>query len=134
MALADEKFMLFTSYRRDGRAVGTPVWLAELGPGQVGFTTGAESGKAKRLAHTPRVTLQACDRRGKATHGPVYEGTARMVSGDEFAPIRTAIGAKYGLEARLIGLAMSVGAMRRRAPAEAGRSGVIVTLADGGAD
>ncbi len=127
MALADEKYVMFTTFRRDGRAVGTPVWVAELAPGEFGFTTGADSGKAKRLAHTPRVTLQGCDQRGKSTHGEVYEATARLVSGAETAPIRAAIRAKYGVI--VLGLAMTVSARLRRRPIDYGATGVIITLA-----
>jgi PPOX class probable F420-dependent enzyme len=129
MALADEKYVMFTTFRRDGRAVGTPVWVAELAPGEFGFTTGADSGKAKRLAHTPRVTLQGCDQRGKSTHGEVYEATARLVSGAETAPIRAAIRAKYGVIVPILGLAMTVSARLRRRPIDYGATGVIITLA-----
>ena len=131
MALENEKYMRFTTFRRDGRAVSTPVWLVHLPGGEIGFSTGADSGKAKRLAHTSRVTVQACDMRGKETHGPVYEGTARVVSGTELDGIRAAIETKYGLMSRAIGLAETVTTKitRRRAPAT--RVGIVVSLEDG---
>ncbi len=130
MALADEKYVMFTTFRRNGDPVGTPVWLAELSSGEFGFTTGAESGKAKRLAHTPRVTLQGCDQRGKTTHGDVYEATAKLVSGAETAPIRAAIRAKYGVIVPILGLAMTVSARLRRRPIDYGATGVLITLAE----
>jgi PPOX class probable F420-dependent enzyme len=83
MNLENEKYVLFTTFRRDGRAVSTPVWLVQMPDGEFGFSTGSESGKAKRLRHTPRVTLQGCDRSGGDAHGPVYDaalGVAESVA------------------------------------------------------
>jgi PPOX class probable F420-dependent enzyme len=108
MGLEDEEFVLFTTFRRDGRAVATPVWLVTMPGGEFGFSTGRESGKVKRLRHTSRVTLQGCDRTGGHAHGPVYDGQARLVTGTELARVRAAITAKYGLMARALGVAESV--------------------------
>jgi hypothetical protein len=60
VALENDKYMQFTTFRRDGRAVSTPVWLVQLPEGEIGFSTGSDSGKAKRLSHTalaPRPAL-----------------------------------------------------------------------------
>jgi PPOX class probable F420-dependent enzyme len=100
--------VLFTTFRRDGRAVSTPVWLVPMADGEFGFSTGAESGKAKRLRHTPRVTLQGCDRTGGDAHGPVYDAEARLVTGTELTQLRAAITAKYGVMATALGVAESV--------------------------
>ena len=81
MSLENEKYVLLTTFRRDGRAVSTPVWLVQMPDGEFGFSTGSESGKAKRLRHTPRVTLQGCDRSGGDAHGPVYDAQASLVTG-----------------------------------------------------
>ena len=129
MALENEKYMMFTTFRRDGRAVGTPVWLVHLDDGEIGFSTGAESGKAKRLAHTPRVTVQACDQRGKTTHGPVLEGTARIVSGPEMARIQAAVSAKYGLMSKALGVIQTVAGRVGVTHFSSGRIGVVVKLA-----
>ena len=59
VALADEKYILLTTFRRDGTPVATPVWAVPLDDGKIGFWTSSGSGKAKRLAHTERVTVQA---------------------------------------------------------------------------
>lgn len=52
MALSDEKYLLFTTFERDGTPVSSPVWVAALDGGSVGFYTSSGTGKAKRLAHT----------------------------------------------------------------------------------
>ncbi|MEZ5249426.1 MAG: hypothetical protein R2713_09520 [Ilumatobacteraceae bacterium] len=37
--LADEKYVVLTTTRKDGRSVPTPVWIAALPDGALGFTT-----------------------------------------------------------------------------------------------
>ncbi|MGC9220458.1 MAG: PPOX class F420-dependent oxidoreductase [Solirubrobacteraceae bacterium] len=131
MSLADEKYVLVTTFRKDGRAVATPVWLVELPGGAFAFSTGSDSGKVKRLRHTPRVTLQGCDRRGGSAHGPVYDAQARLVTGSELAQIRAAIKAKYGAMATMIDFAESVA--RRISTKRSGseRVGVVISLNSG---
>jgi PPOX class probable F420-dependent enzyme len=54
----DEKCVLLTTFKRDGTGVSTPVWWVDMGDGTFGFWTSSASGKAKRLAHTSRVTVR----------------------------------------------------------------------------
>ena len=129
MALESEKYVLSTTFRRDGRAVSTPVWLVQLPDGEFGFSTGSDSGKAKRLSHTARVTLQACDRSGRSAHGSVLDGQARLASGAELEQVRHAIKAKYGVMATAIGIAESVARRLGSKRAGAGRVGVVIRLA-----
>ena len=128
MGLENEKYVLFTTFRRDGRAVSTPVWLVSMSDGEFGFSTGKGSGKVKRLRHTARVTLQGCDRSGSDAHGPVYDGQARLVTGTELARVRAAITAKYGAMATALGVAESVA--RRFGVKRFGseRVGVVISL------
>jgi PPOX class probable F420-dependent enzyme len=69
-ALADEMYVSFTTFRRNGVPVATPVWIARDGDSLV-FTTSIESGKAKRLRASGDVTLRACDRVGTVPEGAV---------------------------------------------------------------
>ena len=69
MALGDEKYMLLTTFKRGGAPVPSPVWVVPLDGGTVGFYTSSGSGKAKRLAHTARVTVQPSDARGRTKPG-----------------------------------------------------------------
>jgi uncharacterized protein len=73
----------------------TPVWFADA-DGRVYVFTAGESGKVKRLRHTPRVRLAPCNARG-AIRGAWRDGTARLI-GDPaaIAAARTAFRAKYG--------------------------------------
>jgi uncharacterized protein len=72
---------LLTTYRLGGEAVGTPLSIVVTG-GKAYFVTAGDSGKAKRLAHTDRVTLAPCTLTGKVT-GETVEGTARRLPPDE---------------------------------------------------
>ena len=130
MTLESEKYVLFTTFRRDVRAVSTPVWLVQLPEGEFGFSTGSASGKAKRLRHTARVTLQACDMSGGSAHGPVLDGKARLVSGAELQQVqnKNAMKAKYGALATAIAVAASVARRLGSKRATAGRVGVVISL------
>jgi len=99
MAIADEKYIAFTTYRKSGEAVTTPVWVNPVSDGRIGFWTAMGSGKTKRLKNNPRVTVQASDARGRVKAGtsPI-EGTAEMVqSGPLFDEIHEKGRKKYGV-------------------------------------
>ncbi|HVX21625.1 MAG TPA: PPOX class F420-dependent oxidoreductase [Acidimicrobiales bacterium] len=128
MALSDEKYMLLTTFRRDGTPVATPVWVVPVDGGSVGFWTSSGSGKAKRLAHTARVTVQPCDVRGRPRTGtePI-EATARLVTGDELTAIRSRVKAKYGAMTHLTKLFGTVAGWVKGKPIPYGDAGVVVT-------
>lgn len=131
MSLSDEKYILLTTFRRDGTPVSTPVWIVEFADGKLGFWTSSASGKAKRLAHTSRVTAQPSDGRGRVKPGtePI-DATAHLVTGEEFAAIRAQVVAKYGFMTKVTkAIGGLVGAARRkRIPY--GDVGVVITPAD----
>ena len=79
--LSSSKTALLTTYRPGGEAVGTPLSIA-VANGKAYFVTAGDSGKARRLAHTNRVTLAPCTIRGTVT-GEAVEGRARRLAPDE---------------------------------------------------
>ena len=79
--LESSRTALLTTFRPGGEAVGTPLSIAVTG-GKVYFVTAADSGKARRLAHTPRVTLSPCTLGGKVT-GDTVHGRARRLDPSE---------------------------------------------------
>lgn len=128
MALGDEKYILLTTFRRDGTPVATPVWSVKLDEERIGFWTSSESGKAKRLAHTARVTVTPCDARGRVKAGAeAVDATAHLVTGRELEEIRTRIVAKYGVMTKFTKfLARAAGVLRgKRIPY--GDRGVVIT-------
>jgi uncharacterized protein len=79
--LESSKTALLTTFRRGGEAVATPLSIALAG-GKAYFVTAADSGKAKRLAQTPKVTLAPCTISGKVT-GETVAGRARLLDPEE---------------------------------------------------
>lgn len=63
-ALAKQRYISLTTYRRDGRAVATPVWFVLDGTRSLVWTDAA-SGKAKRIRANGRVAVAPCDARGR---------------------------------------------------------------------
>src|SRR4029450_10722934 len=58
--LEGSKTALLTTFRPGGEAVGTPLSIAVNG-NKAYFVTATDSGKARRLAHTHRVTPAPCN-------------------------------------------------------------------------
>ena len=103
MAVSDERYVSFTTFRRSGDPVSTPVWVVPVSDGRIGFWTATGTGKTKRLRNDPRVTVQPCDVRGRVRAGTEPSaGTAEMVrSGRLFDEVQGRIRRKYGLTAAL---------------------------------
>lgn len=99
MALADEKYVSLTTYKRDGTPKALPVWIADLGDGTIGFTTSSSSYKVKRLRRDARVELQPSDAKGNITAGsqPVT-GTAELQTGADFTRVAAVVKKKYGIQ------------------------------------
>jgi uncharacterized protein len=127
---ADEGCVLLTTFKRDGTPVATPVWWVDMGNGTFGFWTSSASGKAKRLAHTARVTVQPCNQRGVVKPGTQpEEASARLVTGAQHEEIRRRVIAKYGFWTKVTKtLAKVVMALRGQPSFPYGDRGVIVTL------
>lgn len=107
--LSRTEYVLLTTFRRDGRPVSSPVWLARDGDRFV-LMTGGAAGKVKRLRHTERVLLAPCGQRG-ARRGADVEAVGRVVELDE--GVRAALLAKYGWKFRLAQLVEGLAARRR---------------------
>lgn len=115
----DTRYVALTTFRRSGEPVTTPVWVVGHDDGYA-CTTGADSGKVKRLRHTARVELAVCDVRGRVAEGtPRFVGTARVVDDPaEYGRVRAAVGRRYGLQFRLLEVWSSIGRLFGRAAAE----------------
>jgi PPOX class probable F420-dependent enzyme len=131
MGIGDEKYVLFTTYKKSGDAVAAPVWLVTLDTGEVGFWTSSGSGKAKRLAHTAKVILQPSDARGKVKDGsqPVT-GAARLVAAGDpaFAEVQQKVKAKYGFMTHITKMLGTIGGIVKRKRIPYGDRAVVVTL------
>jgi uncharacterized protein len=105
MDIGAEKYVSITTFRRTGVGVSTPVWIAKLPDGKVGFTIDADSGKAKRLRNNSKITLRPCNVKGKVAEGAAeVTGTAVLVTGAEYKVVWHAIVHKYWIVGSLMGL------------------------------
>jgi PPOX class probable F420-dependent enzyme len=76
-----EKTVLVTTYRRDGRPVGTPVSLTVDGD-HAYLRSFEQAGKTQRLRNNPRAEVAPSTARGRPT-GPTLQATARRLEGVE---------------------------------------------------
>lgn len=97
----DQKYVSLTTYKKNGDAVATPVWIVPR-DGKLYVWTSRNSFKAKRLARDPRCTVAACNASGKKLLGPTSTGAARIVPDAESEAIVAALKARYGVAYHLI--------------------------------
>jgi PPOX class probable F420-dependent enzyme len=76
-----QKTVVVTTYRRDGRPVGTPVSIAVDGD-HAYIRSFEKAGKTRRIRHDPRMAVAPSRARGRAT-GPAVLVTARRLEGAE---------------------------------------------------
>ena len=93
--LVRQKTVLVTTYRRDGRAVGTPVSLAVDGD-HAYVRSFEKAGKTRRLRHNPRVEVAPSTARGRPT-GPAIGAMARRLEGAEAGRAARLLAAKHPL-------------------------------------
>ena len=105
-AIANEKYVSLTTYKKDGSPVSVPVWIADLEDGTVGFTTASSSWKVKRIGNNPKVTLQPSDSRGNPLpKTEAVSGTAEIRRDQAgFEAVKRRIKAKYGFQYTLTSL------------------------------
>jgi hypothetical protein len=93
------KYLLLTTFRKDGRAVPTTIWFAEDGADLVVWTV-ADSGKVKRIRRDGAVTIAACDVRG-TPRGAAIGAHARLLDAEGTRRTRELIAKRYGIFGRL---------------------------------
>jgi PPOX class probable F420-dependent enzyme len=98
--IARERVISLESYRKNGDAVRSPVWLVE-DRGVIYVRTDPTSWKAKRIRRNPRVRVAPSDMRGKVT-GAWSDGEAHFVEGDVAEQAIRLIKKKYGMMGALV--------------------------------
>ncbi len=98
--MSQSKFVLLTTFKKDGTPVGAPVWVAPDGDGIVVWTN-PKSWKVKRIRRNPEVTLQVCDGRGRPASEEVLPGSARILDADGTQRVRDVVADKYGVVGKL---------------------------------
>lgn len=92
--------VLLTTFKRDGTPIPTPVNLA-IEDQHGYFRTYSKAWKTKRIRNHPGVEIAPSTFRGKPTGKPIV-ATARLLSGDEDAHARAAIGHRHPIFQRFL--------------------------------
>lgn len=93
--IAKSDYILLTTFTKDGRAKPTPIWAAAEGSRMLVITQ-EQSWKVKRIRNTPRVTIAACDMRGRPK-GEAIEAIATVLDKSHNSAVYAAIGKRYGI-------------------------------------
>ncbi|EUA06365.1 PPOX class F420-dependent enzyme family protein [Mycobacterium kansasii 732] len=96
--LAKARYILLTTFTKDGRPKPTPIWAAldkDRGD-RLLVITEKKAWKVKRIRNTPRVELAICDVRGRPKSEAV-EGTAAILDDSQTGTVYDAIGKRYGI-------------------------------------
>ena len=80
--LASAKYLLLTTFDREGAPQATPVRVLADGD-RAYFGTSEASGTSKRLRHTDWVQVAPCTVLGVCRTGPTADATARLLAGAE---------------------------------------------------
>lgn len=99
MDLGTGKYLLLTTYRKNGAAVPTPVWVTSEGDTLYAWSA-VDTGKVKRIRRSGDVRIGPCDIKGKPT-GEQVPATARLLDQAGSDRVRSLIAKKYGLMGRL---------------------------------
>ena len=100
--VSNARYVLLTTFTKDGRPKPTPIWVAPDGD-RLLVITEADSWKVKRIRNTPRVTLAVCGMRGTPKSEAV-EATAAILDNSETENVYRAIGKRYGIIGKLFNL------------------------------
>lgn len=94
-SLNNRDYFSFTTFRKVGTPVSTPVWFAGDHDAYYIFSA-ADAGKVKRLRNSGKATVAACDFKGKVD-GEVIAGDAVILEQpQDIAMALAALNNKYG--------------------------------------
>lgn len=119
--VSEAKYVLLTTFRKDGTPVATPLWAAPDGDKLLMWTV-TDSYKVKRIKRNPSVTVAACDARGNPKGEPVA-AVAEILDAPGTDHARDAIARRYGI----LGWIAMKGSLLRRG--KTGTIGLAITAA-----
>ncbi|WP_085078686.1 PPOX class F420-dependent oxidoreductase [Mycobacterium palustre] len=93
--LHSARYVLLTTFRKDGSAVSSPVWAASEAD-RLFVWTETESLKVKRIRHNSEVLVQPCTH-GGSPRGPAVRGRAELLDAVGTAHVRDLLARKYGI-------------------------------------
>ena len=100
--LTSAKYLLLTSFNRDGVALATPVRVLADGD-RAYFRTSDASGLSKRLRHTDWIQVSPCTVLGVCRTGHTVDATARQLAGEEASWAAAQLAPRYPAWRRFLG-------------------------------
>jgi uncharacterized protein len=97
--LSEHQYINLETYRKNGKAVTTPVWFA-IDDNKIFVVTGNKTGKVKRLKNNPKVRVAPSGIRGQPK-GEWLTGNAVLADSVQLQHALNLRIKKYGLKARL---------------------------------
>jgi len=95
----ESKYINLETYRKNGKAVITPVWF--VFERETFFViTRSRTGKVKRMRHNPNVRISPCSFRGKM-RGKWVDGHVSFVDPIDFPRIISLRNKKYGIISKI---------------------------------
>jgi uncharacterized protein len=116
--LAAQRYISLTTFRRDGSAASTPVWVVSDDGKRLLIWTGAATWKVKRIRRDPRVQVAASDYRGREL-GPRVDAHARVLEAGAETIVVPLLRRKYGWQRRGLELQGWLARLITRKPASA---------------
>jgi PPOX class probable F420-dependent enzyme len=101
--LSGHAYISLETYRRNGKAVATPVWFTIDDNKMIYVVTRTETGKVKRLRNNSKVRVVPCSLRGQPK-GEWLNGKAAFATVEQLDHALKQRNKKYGFKARLSGL------------------------------
>jgi len=104
--VAKAKYVLLTTFTKDGRPKPSAIWAAPDGD-RLLVMTEEDSWKVRRIRNTPRVTVAVCDMRGNPKSEPV-EAVATILDKSAYPDVQRAVVKRYGVVGWAFGLYMKL--------------------------
>jgi len=121
--LTANKYVLVTTYRKNGTPVSTPMWVVRDGEG-LAVWSAVDTFKVKRIRNNPAVRLAPCDIRGNPK-GEEVAATAELMDAAGTGRVRRLIAGRFPVTGRLVMLGSR---LRRGTDATVG---IALTVTDG---
>jgi len=101
--LANARYVVLRTFRRDGTPVDTPVWFHLDGDTMVLRTK--RGPKTRRVRADPRVQVWVCDHRGRRVDaGPGWVGRAELLTGADAQAAEMLLHRRYGWQWNVVPL------------------------------
>ncbi|WP_269618556.1 PPOX class F420-dependent oxidoreductase [Zhongshania sp. BJYM1] len=111
-ALHQSSYILFSTKKRNGSFVATPVWCAGDNKTLYIFSAG-EAGKVKRVRNFSECKISPCTVTGKPL-GDAVDGNAYLIDAKESEDAHRLLVKKYGFQMRLLDITSALSGRKKK--------------------